>query len=110
MNAPGLWLVDLLGSDPVQITTNVAFGPRDWSADGRYVYLQRGNAHRMSAVLYRVRTTGSLPTVAEQFITTSHDDNTFCTPAGVRRPDAFVCTLFDFVSDVTLIERVSQNK
>ena len=91
-----LWIFDLRSVTDATVVGVVRRGefPLGWSADGRYVYTAGQTLHRVDT--RRSRT-------PEPIITLPFREAD-CTPAGPRRPNAFICAAFDFVSDVWMIE------
>jgi hypothetical protein len=70
---------------------------RGWSADGRYVYVQE----LKSSTLDRLDASGAH---APEVVFTAPAREMECTPAGVSDSKAFFCAIFDFVSDVVMVE------
>lgn len=71
--------------------------PHGWSADGRYVYAQLPWRQPLFRLDVRARR-------APEHVLTAPFREVECAPAGPRRPGAFVCVAFDFVSDVWMID------
>jgi serine/threonine protein kinase len=94
----GIWVYKLGDRSRTPILPLWGYWPRGWSADGRYIYLQR--ASRGSA-LFRIPAGGAK--APEAFLKTPFRD-VECTPVGPTRPNVFVCAAFDFVSDVWMVE------
>ena len=94
-----LWIFDLRDSTRTKIADG-EWWPSGWSADGRYVY-----AGALGADLFRVDTRGASPPTRVLTVSWRGAD---CTPVGPRRPDAFVCAAFDYVSDIWMIENFDQ--
>ena len=90
----GLWAVDLRDSSTVQLWPGTGNWPIGWSADGRYVYAGGPRIHRVDT--YRRR--------PPEHVATAPPGADNCTAPAPRRPGAFVCAAFDYVSDVWMIE------
>jgi TolB protein len=100
----GISVVDLQGSAAKRLPVpGERFWPTAWSPDARYIYVQA----RPSGSLYRLDVGGSRP--PERVVDMIWRDSD-CVPAGPRRPKAFVCAAFDFVSDVWMIENFDSSK
>ena len=104
----GVWVFDLTGSSPPKKIADRWLFPSGWSSDGRYVYASIYNA----PTLYRLNTGGgekSEPIIDPSKTWRGLERNgrlpeMVCSPAGVRKPGAFLCTVFDYVSDITIID------
>jgi Tol biopolymer transport system component len=91
----GIWLFDLRDASSYKI--GMGPWPLGWSPDGRYLYAQPP----LVPTLFQVDVRGTR--APEQYLPPPFR-TAECTHAGARRPNAFVCAAFDFVSDVWMIE------
>jgi len=104
----GVWVFDVADSVPPRKIADGWLWPAAWSPDGRYVYASLYNV----PTLYRIDTKEPkppLPVISPLSAWRRVDQNTparemECTLAGKLRPDAFICTVFDFVSDIWIID------
>jgi Tol biopolymer transport system component len=93
-----LWLFDLHDSTTTKLADLPGLFPRSWSSDGRYVYAQyQMGGNRIT----RLDARGVRP--PEIFVELPVR-GAQCSPAGKLRPNAFVCVVNDFTSDIVLIE------
>jgi Tol biopolymer transport system component len=73
--------------------------PAGWSADGRYVYTHQTEV--FPRTISRLHAEGAGPPRTAMALPWRESQ---CTPVGARRPGAFVCAVFEAVSDVWMIE------
>jgi len=92
-----LWMFDLSKGTSAKVADGVGW-PESWSSDGRYMYTSPWQGR---GTLDRIDATGRTPPVPYW---TLPFRMARCIAAGPRRPGAFVCVKFDFVSDISVIE------
>jgi DNA-binding SARP family transcriptional activator/Tol biopolymer transport system component len=93
----GVWVFDLQTGFNIKIAPNG--WPRGWSADGQHVYA--GEAFTGSARLARVSARGLTPPTSVFNLPFRSAE---CATGGKPREHVFVCAIFDFVSDIWMIE------
>jgi serine/threonine-protein kinase len=104
----GVWIFDLIGSSPAKKIADGWLWPTGWSEDGRYVYASLYS----SPTVYRLDIRGQRApeaivkpeTAWRGFGPIAPVREMRCAPAGHLRPNAFICTAFDFVSDIWVID------
>jgi Tol biopolymer transport system component len=90
----GVWVFDLESRDSAKLN-GLGIWPVGWSPDGRYVYTQG------PTTIFRIDVTGSRPQETAQELPWRQAE---CSPAGRLHPRAFICAVFESVSDVWMIE------
>jgi serine/threonine-protein kinase len=84
-----------------RLPTGLLF-PLGWDASGRYVLAQVPSQTKV----VRVDALGKKPT---ETVFTAPAPLMECGPAGARQPQTFICAMFDFVSDIWLIENFDRH-
>jgi hypothetical protein len=103
-----VWIFDVAGSSPPKKIADGWLWPSGWSADGRFVYAGLYNVPTLYRLDTRMKKAPELivtPASAWRgFEQTAPVREMLCAPAGRLKPDVFVCTAFDFVSDIWIID------
>jgi DNA-binding SARP family transcriptional activator/Tol biopolymer transport system component len=108
-NDLGLWIFDLENHLPPKKIGNQWMWPRGWSGDGRYVYASRYNAptlYRLDANLAGKMEPLTLPPSLHR-MGNSPVRQMECSTVSSGSPISFVCAIFDFVSDIWMLENPS---
>lgn len=104
----GVWIFDVAGLSPPRKIADGWLWPKSWSPDGRYVYANRYDLPTLFRVdtreTSRAETVISATTAWRGFDLSAPVREMQCTVAGRLNPEGFICTVFDFVSDIWIVD------